>query len=166
MYLWLIYFAGYGLIRHQSHQRVKTTLPSPSQENTRHEIKENINRLVQSKLRIFSCLRLQRLSVIASFLRAHFSKQIGLNPECRVIQHGGCGTSSKTKLSFTTSPQDSISWHWLTAPSFVCILYMYYHTITAFTLVKYDTGEGSVVWCDWCRIKNISARDTYFTLKC
>ena len=24
-------------------------------------------------------------------------------------------------------------------------LYMYYHTIAAFTLVKYDTGEGSVV---------------------
>jgi hypothetical protein len=31
--------------------------------------------------------------------------------------------------------------HLLTAPGFVCILYMCYHTMAAFTLVKYDTGE-------------------------
>ena len=31
--------------------------------------------------------------------------------------------------------------HLLAAPSFVCILYMCYQTMTAFKLVKYDTGK-------------------------
>jgi hypothetical protein len=69
---------------------------------------------------------IERLYFLASFLKAHFSKQItGLNPERRVIQHGGCvscGTSSKTKLSLRTSLQDSISWqHQASCVYCICI---------------------------------------------
>jgi hypothetical protein len=55
------------------------------------------------------------------------NKKVWILSDTAVIQKGGCGTYSKTKLSFRTSLKDSIS-----ASSFVCILYMCYHTRAVF----------------------------------
>jgi hypothetical protein len=50
------------------------------------------------------------LYFLAQFRSDHFSKQIGLNPGCSVMQQGGTGTSCITKSPFKVFTQDSISW--------------------------------------------------------